>query len=119
MAYKALCSPLPVRWLALHCASEGCSGVPSRSSSRDDEPLIREHFVGIERCSVARLLRASELTSVWVPDESHQTTRDLARAQAAAAEALRVHRPQVSAFILKHGRTYARKKGWAMRRETT
>ena len=35
---KAVCPPLPVRWLALHCASEGYSGVPSRPSSREDEP---------------------------------------------------------------------------------
>ncbi|MGY4183178.1 transposase [Bradyrhizobium sp. USDA 4518] len=30
-------------------------------------------------------------------------------------EALRVHGQQVSAFMLKHGRTYPRKKGWTMR----
>lgn len=39
--------------------------------------------------------------------------RDLVRARAAAVEALRVHRQQVSAFMLKHGRTYPRKKGWS------
>ncbi len=60
----------------------------------------------------ARLLRAGELTALWVPDESHESMRDLVRARAAALEALRVHRQQVSAFMLKHGRTYPRKKGW-------
>jgi putative transposase len=25
---KTVCPPLPVRWLALHCSSEGCSGGP-------------------------------------------------------------------------------------------
>lgn len=37
---------LPVRWLALHCASEGCSGGPSRSSSQEDEPcqIIGKHL---------------------------------------------------------------------------
>ena len=30
-------------------------------------------------------------------------------------ETLRVHRQQVSAFMLKHGRVYPRKKGWTMR----
>jgi hypothetical protein len=35
--YKTVC-PLRWRWLALHCASEGCSGGPSRSSSQEDEP---------------------------------------------------------------------------------
>ncbi|ESY80197.1 hypothetical protein X739_29475 [Mesorhizobium sp. LNHC220B00] len=29
-----------MRWLALHCASEGCSGDPSRCSSQEDEPWL-------------------------------------------------------------------------------
>ena len=64
---------------------------------------------------LARLLRAGELTAVWVPDEGHESMRDLVRARAAAVETLRVHRQQVSAFMLKHGRIYPRKKGWTMR----
>jgi hypothetical protein len=36
--------------------------------------------------------------------------RDLVRARSAAIETLRVHRQQVSAFMLKHGRVYPRKK---------
>ncbi len=65
--------------------------------------------------SLARLLRAGELTGVWVPDEGHEAMRDLVRARAAAVETLRVHRQQVSAFMLKHGRTYPRKRSWTMR----
>lgn len=65
--------------------------------------------------SLARLLRAGELTAVWVPDEGHESMRDLVRARAAAVETLRVHRQQVSAFMLKHGRSYPRKKSWTMR----
>ncbi|OBP75089.1 transposase [Mesorhizobium loti] len=65
--------------------------------------------------ALARLLRAGELTGVWVPDEGHEAMRDLVRARAAAVETLRVHRQHVSAFMLKHGRIYPRKKGWTMR----
>jgi len=65
--------------------------------------------------ALARLLRAGELTAVWVPDESHEAMRDLVRARAAAVETLRVHRQQISAFMLKHSRAYPRKKGWTMR----
>ncbi|RBR03506.1 hypothetical protein FVER53590_28981 [Fusarium verticillioides] len=64
---------------------------------------------------LARLLRAGELTAVWVPDESHEALRDLVRARAAAVETLRVHRQQISAFMLKHSRVYPRKKGRTMR----
>lgn len=43
---KTVCPPLPMRWLALHCASEGCSGGPSRSSPQEDEPwrIIEKHL---------------------------------------------------------------------------
>lgn len=41
--------------------------------------------------------------------------RDIVRARLAAVETLRIHRQQVSAFMLKHGRTYPRKKGLTMR----
>ena len=36
--------------------------------------------------ALARLFRAGELTSVWVPDEGHEAMRDLVRARAAAVE---------------------------------
>lgn len=64
---------------------------------------------------LAKLLRAGELTPVWVPDEGHEAMRDLVRARAAAVDTQRVHRQQVSAFMLKHGRIYPRKKSWSMR----
>lgn len=59
--------------------------------------------------ALAKLLRAGELTAVWVPDEGHEAMRDLVRARAAAVERQRVHCQQVSAFMLKHGRVYPRK----------
>ena len=36
--------------------------------------------------ALAKLLRAGELTAVWVPDEGHEAMRDLVRARAAAVE---------------------------------
>ncbi|AHG50193.1 hypothetical protein RLEG12_00900 (plasmid) [Rhizobium leguminosarum bv. trifolii CB782] len=68
-----------------------------------------------EAVALARLLRAGELTAVWVPDEGHEAMRDLVRARTAAVETLRVHRQQISAFMLKHCRIYPRKRGWTMR----
>ncbi|NRP75392.1 hypothetical protein ILFOPFJJ_06315 [Ensifer psoraleae] len=65
--------------------------------------------------SLARLLRAGELTAVWVPDEGHEAMRDLVRARASAVQMLRIHRQQVNAFMLKHGRTYPGKRSWTMR----
>jgi transposase len=37
---------------------------------------------------LARLLRAGELTAVWVPDEGHEAMRDLVRAREAAVDDL-------------------------------
>jgi len=65
--------------------------------------------------TLARLLRAGELTPVWVPDEGHEAIRDLVRARAAAVGTLRVHKQQVAAFMLKHGRHFPRKTPWGAR----
>src|SRR5574341_108175 len=47
--------------------------------------------------SLAKLLRADELTKVWVPDRSHEAMRDLTRAREATVMDLRSKRQQVSA----------------------
>lgn len=65
--------------------------------------------------ALAKLLRAGELTAVWVPDEGHEAMRDLVRGRAAAVEDLRRNRQQVSSFMLRHGRVFGRPKAWTMR----
>jgi transposase len=62
--------------------------------------------------SLSKLLRAGELTAVWVPDERHEAMRDLSRTRGAAVEDLRGKRQQVSAFLLRHGLHYPGKKTW-------
>jgi transposase len=63
--------------------------------------------------SLARLLRAGELTSVWVPDPIHEAVRDLVRSREAASEDLRKKRQQLGAFLLRHGRTFSGKTHWS------
>ena len=65
--------------------------------------------------SLARLLRAGELTAVWVPDTAHEAMRDLVRARAAAARDVGTKKRQVSAFLLRHSRLFPRKKNWGAR----
>ena len=62
--------------------------------------------------SMAKLLRAGELTSVWVPDERHEAMRELARARDAAQKDLRIKRQQISGFLLRGGLYYPGKKTW-------
>lgn len=62
--------------------------------------------------ALAKLLRAGELTAVWVPDERHEAMRDLTRAREAAVADLRAKRQQVTALLLRLGRHYAGKTPW-------
>src|ERR1700730_10783823 len=62
--------------------------------------------------NLVKLLRAGELTAVWVPDRRHEAMRDLARARGAAVEDLRSKRQRVSAFLLRQSLHYAGKKTW-------
>jgi transposase len=64
---------------------------------------------------LARLLRAGELTAVWVPDEAHEAVRDLVRARQAAVEDLRRKRQAISSMMLRQGRVYPGKKTWGAR----
>jgi len=58
--------------------------------------------------NLAKLHRAGDLSSVWVPDPAHEAIRDLVRARLAAVRVLRQARQQLSGFLLRHGRHYNR-----------
>src|SRR6266568_5179915 len=60
--------------------------------------------------NLAKLLRAGDLTGVWVPDGRHEAMRDLTRARGAAVEDLRAKRQQVSSFLLPQGLHYPGRK---------
>jgi transposase len=66
--------------------------------------------------TLARLLRAGELTSVWVPDAIHEAVRDLARAREGASEDLRKKCQQLLAFLLRHGRIFSEGEHWTLAR---
>jgi transposase len=83
------------------CAVVGPSLIPSKPGDRiktDRRDAIK----------LAKLHRAGELTSVWVPDQTHEAIRDLARARLAAVRTLRRARQQLSGFLLRHGHHYNR-----------
>jgi len=52
---------------------------------------------------LARLLRAGELTAVWVPDAEHEAQRDLIRAREAAKADQRRARQRLLTFLLRRG----------------
>ena len=62
---------------------------------------------------LARLLRAGDLTAVWVPDTEQEAMRDLTRARDDMKGQERKARQQLNAFVLRHGRHWPRgKKRW-------
>src|SRR5918998_3410774 len=76
------------------------------------KPGVRVKTNRRDAISLARLLRAGELTDVWVPDEAHEALRDLVRARETAVEDLRRKRQAITSLLLKHGRTYSGRKPW-------
>ena len=56
-----------------------------------------------DAAKLARLLRAGELTAVWVPDAEHEALRDLSRAREAARDARHRARQQVRKLLLRLG----------------
>jgi site-specific recombinase XerD len=59
-----------------------------------------------------RLLRAAELTAVWVPDETHDAVGDLVCTRAMAIEDYPRKRQHISSFLLRHGRVYEGGTTW-------
>ena len=64
--------------------------------------------------SLARLLRAGELTHIYVPDTDHEAFRDLVRARHAAAVDVRRTRIRIQAFLLRNDIRYEG-KSWSYR----
>jgi transposase len=59
---------------------------------------------------LARLLRAGDLTAVWVPDRDQEMMRDLSRARDDMKGQERKARQQLNAFVLRHGHHWPRGK---------
>ena len=61
---------------------------------------------------LARLLRAGELTAVYVPEPTDEAIRDLCRARTDAVDDRRRARHRLKAFLLRHGYRYQGKSAW-------
>ena len=63
--------------------------------------------------TLARLHRAGELTSVYVPTLEDEALRDLVRGREDAQKALRKSKQQLGAFLLRHHIIYSGKTMWS------
>jgi len=64
--------------------------------------------------TLARLYRAGELTSVYIPREDDEAMRDLLRSREDAVSATRKARQRLGAFVLRQGFRYPGKKAWSL-----
>ena len=94
-----------IKKLGHDCIVAAPSLIPKKPGDR--VKTNRRDAVGL-----AKVLRAGELTAVWVPDERHEAMRDLSRAREAARKDLKGKRQQVSSFMLRLGRHFPGKKTW-------
>jgi transposase len=96
-----------IKSLGFECAVVAPSLIPKR---RGDKVKTNRR----DALSLAKLLRADELTAVWVPDKGHEAMRDLTRARETAMLDLRTKRQHVSGFLLRLGKPYPEsRKTWS------
>jgi transposase len=62
---------------------------------------------------LARLLRAGELTAVYIPEPTDEAIRDLCRARTDAVDDRRRSRHRLKGFLLRHGYRYQGKTSWS------
>lgn len=79
---------------------------PSRIPKSPTDRIKNDHRDAI---SLARLLRAGELTPVWIPDLTHEAMQDLIRARATAKRDSRVARQRILSMLLRTDKHYAGK----------
>ena len=97
--YRAL------RSMGLECMVVAPSLIPRK-------PGVRIKNDRRDALSLARQLRAGELTAVWVPDEMQEAMRDLSRSREDMKAMERQAKQRLCAFLLRHSRQYPGKTKW-------
>ncbi len=99
-----------LRQLGVECEVVAPSLTPKRSGDRvkTDKRDARK---------LARLLRAGELTAVYIPEPTDEAIRDLCRARTDAVDDRRRSRHRLKGFLLRHGYRYQGKSAWSAAHE--
>ncbi len=99
-----------LRQLGVECEVVAPSMTPTRSGDRvkTDKRDARK---------LARLLRAGELTPVYIPEATDEAIRDLCRARTDAVDDRRRSRHRLKGFLLRHGYRYQGKSAWSAAHE--
>ena len=99
-----------LRQLGVECEVVAPSMTPTRSGDRvkTDKRDARK---------LARLLRAGELSAVYIPEATDEAMRDLCRARTDAVDDRRRSRHRLKGFLLRHGYRYQGKSSWTAAHE--
>jgi transposase len=99
-----------LRQLGVECEVVAPSMTPTRSGDRvkTDQRDARK---------LARLLRAGELTPIYIPEATDEAIRDLCRARSDAVDDRRRSRHRLKGFLLRHGYRYQGKSAWSAAHE--
>ena len=99
-----------LKQIGVECEVVAPSMTPKRSGDRvkTDKRDARK---------LARLLRAGELTAVYIPDARDEAIRDLCRARTDAVDDRRRSRHRLKGFLLRHGYRYQGKSSWSAAHE--
>jgi transposase len=99
-----------LKQLGVECEVVAPSLTPKRSGDRvkTDRRDARK---------LARLLRAGELTAVYIPEATDEAIRDLCRARSDAVDDRRRSRHRLKGFLLRHGYHYQGKSSWSAAHE--
>ena len=99
-----------LRQLGVECEVVAPSLTPTRSGDRvkTDKRDARK---------LARLLRAGELTPVYIPEPTDEAIRDLCRARSDAVDDRSRSRHRLKGFLLRHGYHYQGKTSWSAAHE--
>ncbi len=99
-----------LRQLGVECEVVAPSMTPKRTGDRvkTDRRDARK---------LARLLRAGELTPVYIPEATDEAIRDLCRARTDAVDDRRRSRHRLKGFLLRHGYHYQGKTSWSAAHE--
>ena len=99
-----------LRQLGIDCVVVAPSMIPRRAGERikTDRRDARK---------LARLLRAGELSAVYIPEPTDEAMRDLCRARTDAVDDRRRGRHRLKGFLLRHGYRYQGKSNWSAAHE--
>jgi len=99
-----------LRQLGVECEVVAPSMTPARSGDRVKTDRR-------DACKLARLLRAGELTAVYIPEPTDEAIRDLCRARTDAVDDRRRARHRLKGFLLRHGYRYQGRSSWSAAHE--